>query len=49
MEFNAFVKTNSNDRHLYEKLGFIQLGTIEGGFKMKDGHYEDICPYYKEL
>ena len=49
MQFNAVVKTNANARHLYEKLGFIQLGTIKGGFKMKDGHYEDICPYYKEL
>lgn len=49
LQFNAVVKTNSNARHLYEKLGFIQLGTIKGGFKMKDGNYEDICPYYKEL
>lgn len=49
MQFNAVVKTNANARHLYEKLGFIQLGTIKGGFKMKDGYYEDICPYYKEL
>ena len=30
-------------------LVFIQLGTIPKGFRMKDGHYEDICPYYKEL
>ena len=34
---------------LYEKLGFTQLGVIPGGFLMNDGHYEDICPYYKEL
>ena len=27
----------------------IQLGVIPGGFRMKDGHYEDICPYYHEL
>ena len=20
-----------------------------GGFRMKDGHYEDICPYYHIL
>ena len=34
---------------LYDSLGFTQLGTIPKGFRMKDGHYEDICPYYKEL
>lgn len=35
--------------HLYERLGFQQLGVIPKGFRMKDGHYEDICPYYHEL
>lgn len=25
------------------------LGTIPGGFRMKDGSYEDICPYYIEV
>ncbi len=49
LQFNAVVKTNAAARHLYEKLGFKQLGTIEGGFRMKDGTYEDICPYYKTL
>ena len=33
----------------YESLGFVKLGVIPKGFLMKDGHYEDICPYYKEL
>lgn len=49
MQFNAVVRTNTWARRLYEKLGFQQLGTIPGGFRMKDGHYEDICPYYHEL
>ena len=49
LQFNAVVATNLHARHLYERLGFIQLGTIPKGFRMKDGHYEDICPYYKEL
>ena len=47
LQFNAVVATNVHARHLYERLGFTQLGTIPGGFRMKDGHYEDICPYYR--
>ncbi len=49
LQFNAVVASNIHARHLYERLGFIQLGTIPGGFRMKDGHYEDICPYYHSL
>lgn len=49
LQFNAVVADNTHARHLYEQLGFVQLGTIPKGFRMKDGHYEDICPYYHEL
>ena len=49
LQFNAVVATNTHARHLYERLGFTQLGIIPKGFRMKDGHYEDICPYYHEL
>jgi L-amino acid N-acyltransferase YncA len=49
LQFNAVVATNAGVRHLYEKLGFMQLGTIPGGFRMPDGTYADICPYYHEL
>ena len=49
LQFNAVVASNIHARHLYERLGFVQLGTIPGGFRMKDGHYEDICPYYHTL
>ena len=49
LQFNAVVRTNIAARRLYEKLGFTQLGVIPKGFLMKDGHYEDICPYYHEL
>lgn len=48
LQFNAVVATNTAARHLYERIGFRQLGTIPGGFRMKNGHYEDICPYYIE-
>ena len=49
LQFNAVVESNVHARHLYERLGFVQLGTIPGGFRMKDGHYENICPYCREL
>ena len=49
LQFNAVVASNIHARHLYERLGFVQLGVIPKGFRMKDGHYEDICPYYHEL
>ncbi len=49
MQFNAVVESNIHARHLYERLGFIQLGTIPNGFRMKDGSYQNICPYYHTL
>lgn len=49
LQFNAVVASNVHARHLYERLGFVQLGVIPKGFRMKDGSYEDICPYYHEL
>ena len=49
LQFNAVVESNIHARHLYERLGFKQLGVINGGFRTKDGHYENICPYYIEL
>ena len=49
LQFNAVVASNTAARRLYEKLGFTQLGIIPGGFRLKNGKYEDICPYYIEL
>ena len=49
MQFNAVVASNTHALRLYEKLGFVRLGVIPGGFRMKDGHYEDIVPHYRVL
>lgn len=49
LQFNAVVETNIHARHLYERIGFSQLGVIPDGFRMKDGHFENICPYFIKL
>ena len=49
LQFNAVVASNTRARRLYERLGFQPLGTIPGGFRRKDGQFEDICPYYIAL
>ena len=49
LQFNAVVATNIHARHLYQRLGFKELGIIPGGFRMPDGSYEDIVPQYHLL
>ena len=49
LQFNAVVATNTHARHLYQRLGFKELGTIPGGFRMPDGTFEDIVPHYHLL
>ncbi len=46
LQFNAVVATNKAALSLYKKLGFVQLGTIPNGFRLKSGEYEDIIPHY---
>lgn len=49
MQFNAVVANNIHALHLYERIGFTRLGVIPQGFRMPDGHYEDIIPHYYVL
>lgn len=49
LQFNAVVSSNTAALKLYKKLGFTRLGTIPGGFRNKNGEYEDIIPHYKVL
>lgn len=49
LQFNAVVASNQGAIHLYEKLGFTRLGTIPQGFRLNDGSYEDIHPFYISL
>jgi len=49
LQFNAVVATNIHARHLYQRLGFKELGTIPGGFRMPDGSFKDIVPQFIAL
>ena len=49
LQFNAVVEDNFSARHLYEKLGFKQLGVIPKGFRLDNDELVNICPYYIEL
>ena len=49
LQFNAVVESNMHAIHLYERIGFKQLGVIPNGFKMDEGKYENICVYYIEV
>ena len=49
LQFNAVVATNIHARHLYQRLGFKELGTIPGGFRMPDGSFADIIPHFISL
>lgn len=49
LQFNAVVATNIHARNLYKRLGFKELGTIPGGFRMPDGSFEDIIPQFISL
>lgn len=46
LQFNAVVATNAAAIHLYEKLHFRRIGTIPGGYRMKDGTFADIHIYF---
>jgi len=49
LQFNAVVADNYRALSLYEKLGFVKLGVIPGGFHSIDGTYKDIIPHYHLL
>lgn len=49
LQFNAVVKSNIHAINLYIRNGFDQVGTIPKGFLLKDGRYEDIIIFYRNV
>ena len=49
LQFNAVVASNIHAIHLYERLGFTKVGTVPGGFRLRDGSYEDIHIFLHSL
>lgn len=49
MQFNAVAVDNGAANHLYQKLGFRQLGCIPAGFRRDGGEFADINLYYYPL
>jgi len=49
MQFNAVVDSNIHALHLYQRLGFTDLGIIPKGFLLKNGIYDDIHVMYRKL
>lgn len=47
--FNAVVKSNAGAMHLYQKLGFVKIGEVPGGFLLKNGQYQDTVLFYHTL
>ena len=46
IQLNAVVAFNQAALALYEKVGFVRMTAIPGGFQLADGSYVDIYPHY---
>lgn len=49
LQYNAVVATNYAAIRTYTKSGFEIIGTIPGGFQLKDGSYSNMYVMFKNL
>ena len=49
LRLSAVTGDDSEYIQIYEKLGFKQFGTLQGGFRLPDGSYGDLAQYYISL
>lgn len=49
LQFNAVVATNHSAIRLYKSLGFVPMATLPGAFRMDDGSWQDLIPFYHTL
>ena len=49
MQFNAPLSENYPALHIYQNAAFSIVGTIPGGFRVKDGRYVDMYVMYLPL
>jgi len=49
MQFNLVVKTNAASQHVWRKLGFREVGTLEGAFLHARDGFVDATVFYKVL
>lgn len=49
MVFIGVVDSNLAARHCYQACGFQECGVLPKGFRVRDGHYEDMHVYYRSL
>lgn len=49
MQFNAVVAGNTGALALYKQLGFVTVGTIPGGFRLKEGPFSNMHIMFKTL
>lgn len=49
MQFNLVVSTNSAAIGLWERLGFVTIGTVPKAFRIDDNQYVDLLIMYRKL
>jgi GNAT superfamily N-acetyltransferase len=49
MQFNAVVSTNTAAVALWQRLGFVRIGTVPQAFRLPNGEYVDTYIMYRSL